>query len=594
VTAPATISLAMRLAPWMRNFGLTAALIALAPDGQRAGPLHPGAASRGASSASAYTDVSFSINTSITHPVSRFIYGMNFLTDAGARFDHASAPWYGAVPPAGITLNRMGGNRMSAYNWVTNYSNAGSDYKFSNDEYLAASNSPGEAVRVRVAAAFERGAAMLVTVPMLGYVAGDKAGPLDDLDADRATRLAAHFKVSAPTKGRPFTLTPDPKGPSVYQDEFVNWLNATFPHAQADSVRAIFYSLDNEPDDWHQTHSEIQSNYHDDKSTPRLQTYDGFIDTTILYARAIKSVAPKALVFGPTVATYAGVLTLGRYPSPDPVYGTRSFCDVYLDRLRQAEQTYGHRLLDVLDVHWFPAAGTQAGDITNDFATQDAGMIRARLQAPRSLWDSSYVEGSWVNKTLSGPIQLLPRLRSEIAAHYPGTKLAITEYYYGRAGDIVGGVTQADVLGVFGREGVFAATMWPQANVWAPPFGGNGALAYAYAFGAFDMYVNYDNAGGRFGDLGVAATTSDPVGTSVYASLDSARRVVIVAINKQYLPQRAVISLRDSVARHSAQVYAIFDGVPTPKRQPDVAIAPGNAFTYTLPPMSVTDFVLAP
>src|SRR4051812_28520121 len=64
------------------------------------------------------------------HPISRFIYGMNFAE---------SAELWGTEIPRGITLNRMGGNRLSAYNWENNASNCGNDCNgsFSNDAYLA-------------------------------------------------------------------------------------------------------------------------------------------------------------------------------------------------------------------------------------------------------------------------------------------------------------------------------------------------------------------------------------------------------------------------------------------------------------------------
>jgi glycosyl hydrolase family 44 len=536
--------------------------------------------------------VTFSINTGSTHPISRFIYGINFLTEVGGPYVGRS-PWYGASLPAGVTLNRMGGNRMTAYNWENNFSNAGSDYNYENDNYLDQSTAPGHAVGARVTATLARGAAMIVTVPMLGYVAADQAGPLDTRDADRAHRLAAHFKVSVPAKGAAFTLTPSTRNAHVYQDEFVNWVKTKFPTASTNAATPIFYSLDNEPDDWHLTHQEIQSNYHDNPNTPRLQTYNGYIDTAILYARAIKKVVPNALVFGPAVATYAGVLTLGRYPTPDPVYGTRSFLDIYLDRLNGAAMKYGERLVDVLDLHWYPAAGAGSNEITNDYATQSGAMVRARVQAPRSLWDPSYDERSWVSSTTGGPVKLLPRLQSEIAAHYPGTKLAITEYYYGRAGDISGGVAQADVLGIFGKYGVFAATLWPQAGVWAAPYGGSGAKAYAYGFGAFSMFLNYDGAGGRFGDVGLAATTSDSVNTSVYASRDAAGRIVVVAINKNSGPTLATIKVGTSVALRTAQVYRMVAGSPSPVRQAAFSVSSRKTLSYTMPGMSVSTLVLS-
>ena len=48
----------------------------------------------------------------------------------------------------------------------------------------------------------------------------------------------------------------------------------------------------------------------------------------------------------------------------------------------------------------------------------------------------------------------------------PGTKLAITEYNWGGTESLNGALAEADVLGIFGREGVGLATMWdPPASI---------------------------------------------------------------------------------------------------------------------------------
>jgi hypothetical protein len=538
-------------------------------------------------------DVRFSVDATVTKPISPFIYGMNLYTDWIGQ--PASAfPWYGATPPAGVTLNRFGGNRLTAYNWENNFSNAGNDYNFSNDAYLSPSRTPGEAVRSRASASFARGAAFLATVPMIGHVAADGNGPTGSSESGLRQRLATRFVASVPRKGAPFTLSPSLTDGKVYQDEFVNWVTATFPGAIGSPTRPIFFSLDNEPDIWHTTHEEIRSTIN---GQPNLLTYDGFAKTTIDHAAAIKAVAPGAVVFGPAVATYAGAATLGRWPSPDPAWGSTFFLDVYLDKLRAAEQQHGRRLVDVLDLHWYPAAGAGGAEITNDYAPQSDAMIQARVQAPRSLWDPTYDEGSWVNQVAGGPIQLLPSLRQRIAARYPGTRIAISEYYYGRGGDISGGVAQADVLGIFGREGVFAATLWPNAGVWA--YGGDGAKAYAYLFGAFRSFRDYDGQGGAFGNLGASATTTDRARSSVYASADDAsytgpHRVVVVAINKTKAVVSAAVLVTDSRRLTRSEVYVLAAGSPTPARKPDITIGTRNAFIYRMPPLSVTTLVLRP
>ena len=197
-------------------------------------------------------DLTFTVNTGRRHAISRLIYGMNFATE--------STPWAGATPPREVTLNRMGGNRLSAYNWETNYSNAGSDYHFQNDQYLSASTVPGEAVRSRAAATFAAWAACMATIPMLPYVAGDACGcNVGTTDADRAQRLATHFTRNQAAKGAPFSPTPDVRDGVVAQDEFVAWVTRTFPGAVGDSTKPLLFSLDNEPDAWHATHKEVMS-----------------------------------------------------------------------------------------------------------------------------------------------------------------------------------------------------------------------------------------------------------------------------------------------------------------------------------------------
>jgi hypothetical protein len=524
-------------------------------------------------------DVRFTLDSSSGAAISPFVYGVNGY----------SSSWDGAKVPENLTLSRAGGNRWSAYNWETNASNAGSDWKYSNDDLLSSSSAPGEAVRTRVQGAFDRGAGIIVTVPMLGFASADKNGPTGADEASLATRLATRFRQSLAKKGSAFSARPDLNDKYVYQDEFVSWLSQTFPQAQTDAQRPILYSLDNEPDIWHETHEEIRSKVNGKEN---LTSYDEILQKTIAYASAIKSVVPGAQVLGGVVATWAGATSLGRYPTPDPTAGNNDFLDFYLKKLRDAEQTAGRRLVDVLDVHWYTEVRVNGKRVTDDTAPQTPEMINARLQAPRSLWDPSYNEGSWVNDVSDGPVKLIPRLKQKIAAQYPGTKLAITEYYYGRAGDISGGIAQADALGIFGREGVYAANLWPLADVSA--YGGSGDRAYAYAFGAFKMFRDYDGMRGTFGNTSISAATSDVVKTSVYASMDAGRpdRVVVVAINKTNRPLTAAVSLTHSRAMSHAEVYTLADGTPNPSRQPDLAIAQGSSFTYTMPAMSVSTLVL--
>lgn len=530
--------------------------------------------------------VSMSVEAGAKHPISRFIYGINF--------GHHTAAW-GKNVPRGITLSRMGGNRMSAYNWEINASNCGNDCgkAYQNDTHLG-TGSPGAPVRKAAEWAFGRDAGFLATVPMLGWVSGDTSGPVP-LTLPLAARLE-RFKQSKARKGAPFVYPPDTTDAFVYQDEFVSWLENTFPKARTDPAHPIFYSLDNEPDLWGSTHEEVRGNRLAEGKYV-LTEYDELVERSIETAAAIKDVAPGALVFGPALSNWNGYQNL-YHNEPIDRLRLKFFLNYYLAAMRKAGEARGKRLLDVLDVHWYAeiqSANYQA--LTNEWTPQDAQMIQSRVQAPRSLWDPTFKERSWVSRVLGGPVRLLPRLREIVDAEYPGTRLAITEYFWYRAGDISGAIAQADSLGIFGREDVFAATLWGQGGIWA--YKGDVDKTYHCAFAAFRAYRDYDGKGSAFGDVSLGATTADNELTSIYASSDSKdpSRVVLVVLNKSASPLTADVALPGAIKASKAAVWQIVGEVGKcdgPERVPgDTAIA-GGKLALTLPSYSVSTVVLLP
>jgi O-glycosyl hydrolase len=108
------------------------------------------------------------------------------------------------------------------------------------------------------------------------------------------------------------------------------------------------------------------------------------------------------------------------------------------------------------------------------------------------------------------------------------------------------------------------------------------------------MFLNYDGAGGRFGDTGLEATTSNAQASSVYASRDALGRTVIVAINKARTAKRAAIVVQGASGVNKAAVWALTGASALPVRQPDVPFSTSTSLTYTMPAMSVTTLVLTP
>ncbi|HEV3417604.1 MAG TPA: glycoside hydrolase family 44 protein [Pirellulales bacterium] len=485
-----------------------------------------------ATSSAAGQAVNFAIDpTQGAQAISPYIYGIN---PGGAN--------QSALNSLNPTFERLGGNRWTAYNWTTNASNAGSDYLYENDNYLSSSTTPGAAVTGTLQDAASRNAGALITIPTNGYVSNDESGPVDK---SIPPSQSPHFTPEYPTA----SADPAPAANHVYQDQFVSWAKTNFPNGfTSGSKQPIFFSLDNEPDLWSSTHPEVH---------PNPATYAEMVQKSTAYAAAIKSVAPNALVYGPANYGWEGYLTLqnatdssadngATNPNTGKPYG--DFISYYLAQMKTSSQSAGTRLLDALDVHWYPeATGLNASGTPTRITGSDTspGVVAARLQAPRSLWDPNYVESSWITQYTTGGkgIQLIPRLQGEINTNYAGTKLSISEYNYGAGADISGGIAEADVLGIFGKQGMFSANEWPLAS--KEPF----------ILGAMEMFRNFDGKNAAFGDTSISATNSDIQDTSVYASKDSttAGRLVIVALNKTANPLAAAIALNNT-----GQTYTSF------------------------------------
>ncbi len=491
-------------------------------------------------------DITFDVHANMNvHAISPYIYGLNDGSQAAAT--HA-------------TIVRSGGNRLTAFNWENNASNAGSDYQFENDGFLctgAGCDAPGTMLKSFVDSAVAAGAAALVTVPIVDYVSADKA-PAGDVRNSGSNYLTTRFKQNKAAKGSAFANPPNTADAFVYQDEMVNWLKATYPNAK------IHYLLDNEPDLWSSTHAEIH---------PTPVTYDELKTRNVAYATAIKAVVPTAMVWGPVSYGWAGYTNLQGASDANG----RDFLDYYLDQMKLAEQAAGKRLVDGLDLHWYPEAQGGGVRIVDPGATPT--LVTAREQAPRSLWDSTYSETSWiVQSSTHAPINLLPRMKAKIAAHYPGTKLSFTEWNYGGGATISGVIASADVLGIFGRDGVDMAMMWPMGDE-------------SFTYNAFKIFRSYDGQGKAFGDTSVQATTTDVPSSSVYASIDSGNvaRMVLVAINKATTDKIAGIRISHSTSYMHANVYTVTaaGGKNVVKGMPLAAVAT-NAFRYTMPAQSVT------
>src|SRR5450756_93397 len=197
------------------------------------------------------------------------------------------------------------------------------------------------------------------------------------------------------------------------------------------------------------------------------------------YAAAIKTIDPGAKTLGPVLwgwtAYFYSALDEAAGGSwwNNPVdrnnHGGVPFAEWYLQQMRAYEQQNGIRILDYLDLHYYPQDNYPSGQGIFSQNLGDATLQALRLRSTRSLWDPTYTDESWINDQ----VYLIPRMHGWVNSDYPGTKIAVSEYNWGALGYLNGALAQADILGIFGREALDLATLWDPPTASQP-----GAFAF--------------------------------------------------------------------------------------------------------------------
>lgn len=481
-------------------------------------------------------------------PIDPLIYGVNFGSDA----QHADLRY---------PTRRWGGNRTSRYNWQFDVDNTANDYFFQNIAAGSGQNLPdGSSANAFVTATKAQGGAVLMTVPTLGWVAKDSRAKLWSfsqqkygsmtLDECRFYAPNPPFWCSADSgnglcNGGPFCsnghivgndpLDTSKAAPAAYAGAWVSHLVTRHGGAAAGGVR--YYALDNEPMLWDSTHRDVH---------PQPATYDEVWTRGRERALAIKAADPQAQVFGPVTwgwcdyHTSAADAALGNcFDGPDrQAHGNLPFVEWYLQRVCAEPGPGGVRLVDYLDLHYYPQGDGIAG-LDNNVAAGEVPAVQARrMRSLRELYDPNYASESWVGQTAYPNPNLLPRARAAIQSRCPGMKLALTEYKWGPDNGITGALAQVELLALFGREGVAYATRWI-----APE---DGTLAEQ----AFRMFLDYDGGNSRVVGDALTATSTRPDAVGSYAVDQVGGPLLLILINRDPAALDLQVNLSGTSATH--------------------------------------------
>jgi uncharacterized protein (TIGR03437 family) len=541
-------------------------------------------------------------------PISPLIYGINeWPTYSNGEYTDS-----GMSEAMRVGVRRWGGNNATSYNWQTDIKNNDNDWYFTT--YLV-----GDGVTSTFDVFHEQdlrsGTVSLGTVPVMDWT--PKTPPAGTPSVGGV--LSCSYSV-AKYGAQKQTDQYDPDcglGVLLNGDQIVNdpnddyqpmtpafagqWVQSIMSkYGAANNGGVQIWSLDNEPEWWNSTHIDIY---------PNPATYDDMTARDIATATAVKTADPTTLVTGTVQSEWPGMLfskkdiesgwSTGPHfqywdnPIDQNAHGGIPWLQYYLQQMQKFEQTNGYRLLDYLDLHAYitPEALNTGG------TAGDATMETLRLTSTRALWDPAYILPIAATPASGDPCddynaicdatgkQVPPMLIRNMSAwvtnNYPGTKLAITEYNWGALGSITGAVAEADILGIFGREGLDLGTVWPSVTL-TPSVPG--------AF-AFQMYVNYDGNGNQFGETSISATTTDPDTLDIFAAQRSDMALTIMVLNKTAAAITDSVSFANFTPAGTLQTFQ-YSSENLGAIVPGTAVIGGNSISATFPAYSITLFVI--
>jgi len=527
------------------------------------------------------TSVSVDANAN-RHAISPNIYGICY----GDAHDMATL---------NATVNRWGGNSTTRYNWQIDAHSAAADWYFetySDGSGTAGGSADGFVATTRSAS---NGAEPMITIPMIDYLAklgsgrstlagfsvkkyGAQTGT-DPWNSDAGNGISAATGHNI-TGNNP--LDTGVANTAAIQQAWVQHFVSTYGAATS-ATGVKYYILDNEPSLWYSTHRDVH---------PNPETYDELYAKIVAYATAIRAADPNAKIAGPEewswwAMYFSGFDQANGSGAANSDYTTHAHTYYYpwlLQKLNTYRQQTGVQLVDILTVH--PYNGTPDGG-DDSLAGQ-----KVRNRETRILWDPSFQDPSWYGDIgINGRIlNWIPTLKAMVTQYCPGLQIGCTEYNWGDEAHLNGATTQADVLGIYGREGVDLATRWTVAKDTSTT-----PTTYYVTYLASQIYRNYDGSRSTFGDTSVSAAVANPDNLSAFASVRTADgALTVMVINKQQGSTPVTVNLANFAAAGTAQAWQInSESQKSIAHLADVAVT-GNAIATTVPSQSITLFVVPP
>lgn len=511
-------------------------------------------------------DITISVNASgEKKPISPYIYGRN--NSFGDVYGSSNASTaINLFKEAGLKMAREnGGNNATKYNWrkkITShpdwYNNV-YDRNWDGISQLVENQAPG----TQVMWAFQ----------LLGKVASTKNNNFNDWAYNQSkwwegcNQNLAGGGVANSSGG---TKASNEGNPALYTevwpaDSTTAILNRWFGQGGLGLKKENFryWNMDNEPDIWSGTHDDVM---------PTQISADGFMTKYFEVAKKARSLFPGIKLCGPVVTNEwqwykYGSETLkinGRY---------YSWLEYFIKRVADEEKATGIRLLDVLDIHWYPGESS------------DAEVV----QLHRIFYDKNYVyPGANGIKTINGGWDtsqtkeyIFNRIESWLNTHFGtnhGIGLGLSESGINSSNPNVNAVLYASMLGTFANNGVELFTPWSwKTGMWET----------LHLFSRYSQPYN----------IPAASTNENTLSGYASISVDNDSMTVMIVNRDLTVSKTVKVNLNGFTARNGSHATLQLSALPGSETfishtqnnlNKSTVTVNNNSFTITVPKLSTT------
>lgn len=500
--------------------------------------------------------------------VSPYIYGKN--DGVGHPSSPLSEAGFQLFRDAGVRMLRMnGGNNGTKYNWrkkLTShpdwYNNvyASADWDYSQTQLQA--KLPG----VQAMWCFQ----------LIGKVADNTQNNFNDWGYNQsrwwtgvAQNLAGGGTVNpagggdAIKEGNPALYLTD-STPETSTAILDHWIKPT--GLGLDRSRFLYWNMDNEPEIWEGTHDDVM---------PTQLPAEQFMQRYFAYAKAARARFPEIKLAGPVPANE---WQWYNWPGGSAA-GGRSYpwLEFFIKRVGEEQARTGIRLLDVLDIHYYPGTSNPADVVQLHRTFFDETYVHPEANGVKAVnggWDDSIRQEyifvrcqRWLDQYL-GPDHGVTLGLTEIGLQFSNAPLASVWY--------------ASTLGEFMKHGVEIFTPWS----WQP-----GMWEVLHLFSRYNRSTS------------VRALSDDETKVSAYPTIDPhTGNATIVLVNRELTSSTATsVSLANFSMPDGNYPTLQLANLPASETfvshtsnalaSGTVTVA-GNRFSIALPPLSITSVLL--